>query len=64
MASEGDPRASKLVEGWLRDYGLKKDRDKVAKQSPRAGPGQAASAQRGESSNSPISGSRRRIIRR
>ena len=51
-------------EGRLRNDGLEQCGDELAQQAPSTGSGQAASAQRGESSSSSMSGSSRRIIRR
>ena len=52
------------VEGRLRKDGLAQCGDELAEEAPAAGWGQAAIAQRGESSSSSIDGSSSKIVRR
>ncbi len=63
MSYEGALRGSQSTDGRLREDGLPQCRQELAEQPPAAGSGQAA-AERGESSNSSISGSSKRIISR
>ena len=56
--------ASQAGDCRLGDDGLDGCGDKLEQQTPGAGTGQAASAQRGESSNASTSGSSNKIIRR
>ena len=51
-----------MADLWLRNDGLAEGGDELAEQSPSARPRQAASAQRGESSNSSTSGSSSKIM--
>ena len=52
------------IDGWLRKDGLAQRGDELAEQAPAAGWGQAALAQRGESSSSSINGSSSKMVRR
>lgn len=52
------------VEGRLWEDGLAQGGDELGEQTPAAGRGQAAIAQRGESPSSSINGSSSRMVRR
>jgi len=63
MSHERIVRGSQSINGRLREDGLQQRSQELAEQPPAAGSGQAAT-ERGESSNSSISGSSKRIISR
>ena len=64
MSGEGGHVLAQASEGWLRLDGLQQGGAELAQQTPRAGPGQAAVAERGESSKPSSNGSSNRIISR
>ena len=64
MSSEAVFEPDQPGDGWGRKNCVAQDRDELAPQAPRGGPGQAAVAQWGESSNASTSGSSNRIIKR
>lgn len=64
MTVEARFAVAEASEGRLRDDGLAQRRGELTEQAPGAGTGQAAAAQRGESSNSSMSGSSRRAAKR
>ena len=64
MSSQGCLGAPQGCQGGLRKNGLEQGGDQLDQEAPGAWAGQAALAQRGESSSSSINGSSRRIIKR
>ena len=64
VATQARPALPEAVKGWLRGDCLQECCDELGEKTPSAGSGQAASAQRGESSNASTSGSSRRIAKR
>jgi hypothetical protein len=64
MAGEGVAHQAQAGEAWLGNDGLEERSDELSGEAPEAGAGQAAFAERGESSSSSMMGSSRRIMRR
>jgi hypothetical protein len=64
MAAEHFSGSSQASDGRPRNNGLEKCGRALAQETPRAWPGQAAVAKRGESARSSTRGSRKRMVRR
>lgn len=64
VSSQGVSGAPEAGEARLWNDGVEERSDELARQAPEAGTGQAAVAQRGESSSSSMMGSSKRIIKR
>jgi hypothetical protein len=64
MSSEARLTSPQAIDRRLREDGLEEDGDELVEETPGCGSGQAAAAKRGESSNSSMSGSSRRMMRR